>query len=70
MEGQSEARGSSKKLAQVVYPLHVGSAYGFPDEITGKPEWFLIVWADDESVTFPDFFDGYKVRRRGIPRAY
>lgn len=70
MEGQSEVRASSKKLERVVYPLHVGSAYGFPDEIKGSPEWFLIVWSDDDSVSFPDFFDGYKVRLRGIPRAY
>lgn len=68
MQGQNEARAAAVKLSRAISE-HVGSSYGFPDGVKGEPEWFLTVYTDLETFTPPDLFDGYKVRKRSVPRA-
>jgi hypothetical protein len=48
---------------------YIGSAYGYAEGFDQEPEEFLIVWSDDPNVQFPKTFEGFKVVKRGIPRA-
>lgn len=68
MEDNKAMKAAAKKLEQQT-GLYVGGAYGFADSnFNGEPEWYLIVWSDEE-VEVPETFEGFRVVRRGIPVA-
>lgn len=67
-ESKAAVKAASKKLEKQI-GLSVGSGFGFPESLNDKPQYFLIVWSD-EDVEFPETFEGFTVVRRGVPVAY
>lgn len=66
-EGKAAIKAATKKLEKQT-GLSIGSGFGFPESFNDEPQYFLIVWSDEE-VEFPETFEGFRVVRRGIPVA-
>lgn len=67
-ESKAAVKAASKKLEKQI-GISIGSGFGFPESLNDKPQYFLIVWSDDD-IEFPETFEGFTVVRRGIPVAH